>query len=307
MPRWIGLLGSWALLVLGLAIGSIAVAAEYINIKESRRFARFDRIDALIAERSADKIAALRIEMTQRATNVGALQSKIDSATLSMDEQQDTDQTILVSTAENKVYVKRGGQTIFDAMASTGKGTTLIHNGRAMVFNTPIGKFKVISKEEKPVWVPPDWHYVEEARKRGLRVVQLQRGQTIDASSGTIKARKSGGPWSWFGGSDDRVLKVKGKDVVVVDSGGQETPLPPGEIITAGGAVVIPPVGTRQREFEGVLGSFRLNLGDGYALHGTQATAQLGRSVSHGCVRLADQDIAQLYQMANVGDEVIIY
>jgi lipoprotein-anchoring transpeptidase ErfK/SrfK len=29
--------------------------------------------------------------------------------------------------------------------------------------------------------------------------------------------------------------------------------------------------------------------------------------VSHGCVRLANEDIATLYTMANVGDEVVIY
>ena len=49
------------------------------------------------------------------------------------------------------------------------------------------------------------------------------------------------------------------------------------------------------------------NLGDGYALHGTQQTSQLGQSVSHGCVRLGDKDIEALYKMANVGDEVIMY
>jgi lipoprotein-anchoring transpeptidase ErfK/SrfK len=306
MPRWIGLLGSWALLVLGLAVASVAIAAEYINIKEARRFARFEKIDALIDERGAGTLNTLRDEIASRTTSVDALQTKIAGVSRSMDEQQDTDQTILVSTAENKVYVKRGGQTVFEAIASTGKGTTLIHNGRAMVFNTPIGKFKVISKEENPVWVPPDWHYVEEARKRGLRVVRLERGQSIDAVSGNIRPRRDKGVWAWFGGDSDRVLEVQGKDVVEV-SGGGNRPLPAGEMITVGDALVIPPLGTKQRQFEKVLGSYRLNLGDGYALHGTQSTSQLGRSVSHGCVRLGDADIAQLYQMANAGDEVIIY
>lgn len=83
--------------------------------------------------------------------------------------------------------------------------------------------------------------------------------------------------------------------------------LPPGEMIYRGGAVVIPPVGTKQRQFDKVLGSHRLNLGDGYALHGTQQVRQLGRSVSHGCVRLHNDDIERLYEMARVGDEVIIY
>jgi lipoprotein-anchoring transpeptidase ErfK/SrfK len=74
-----------------------------------------------------------------------------------------------------------------------------------------------------------------------------------------------------------------------------------------GNSIVIPPLGAKQRRFDKVLGSYRLNLGDGYALHGTQQTSQLGQSVSHGCVRLGDEDIEALYEMVNVGDEVIMY
>jgi L,D-transpeptidase YbiS len=69
----------------------------------------------------------------------------------------------------------------------------------------------------------------------------------------------------------------------------------------------VPPLGSRQRKLEKTLGRYRLNLGDGYALHGTQATGQLGRSVSHGCVRLGDADLEKLFGMCRVGDEVIIY
>ena len=69
----------------------------------------------------------------------------------------------------------------------------------------------------------------------------------------------------------------------------------------------VPPVGSPQRQFAGVLGKYRLELGDGYGIHGTDEPEKLGHSVSHGCVRLGDDDIAKLYQIANVGDEVIIY
>jgi lipoprotein-anchoring transpeptidase ErfK/SrfK len=99
---------------------------------------------------------------------------------------------------------------------------------------------------------------------------------------------------------------VKKNDVVIVENG-VERSLPAGEIITAGDAVVIPPLGVPQRQFDEVLGTHRLNLGDGYALHGTQQVAQLGRSVSHGCVRLRNEDIEHLYQLTDVGAEVIIY
>jgi hypothetical protein len=307
MPRWVGLLGSWALLILGLAVTGVAAAGQWINIRDARRFERLASIDALIAKKYAGKLQELEQARRTSESNVGALESKVEGTARSIEEMADSDQTILVSTAENRVYVKRGDETVFNAICSTGKGTTLIDNGRTMVFQTPIGKFKVISKEENPVWVPPDWHYIEEARKKGKRVVHLRPGQTLDVGSGSASSvSKGGGVWDWFDDSGGRKLKVRNNTVVMVENG-SERELPAGEMIEVGGMVVIPPVGTPQRKFDKVLGAYRLNLGDGYALHGTQQTAQLGRSVSHGCVRLGDADIARLYQMANVGDEVIIY
>ncbi|MGZ7030792.1 MAG: L,D-transpeptidase, partial [Thermoanaerobaculia bacterium] len=159
-----------------------------------------------------------------------------------------------------------------------GKNTSLTVEGRTMVFRTPIGRFRILSKEENPKWVPPDWHYVEEARKQGLEVVRLNRGDCVS----DVCAQ---GSEVYAGGS-----KVAG-----------------GSMIVRGGALIIPPLGTEARQFPDVLGGHRLNLGDGYALHGTQAVNQLGTNASHGCVRLSNDDIARLYDMAKVGDEVIIY
>ena len=71
--------------------------------------------------------------------------------------------------------------------------------------------------------------------------------------------------------------------------------------------MIIPPFGTTQRKYSGVLGTNRLNLGDGYALHGTDVPSSIGTSVSHGCVRLRNEDIETLYQMVPVGTPVYIY
>ncbi len=305
--RFIGLLGSWALFVLSIGLAAFAVAGETINIRDARRLDRIAKIDSLLAGRTGNATENLRITAEQRSQKLQELQGQVNAAAKRSGEIPDADQTIFVSTAENKVYVRNGGQTVFDAIASTGKGTTLAIDGKTKVFDTPIGKFKVVSKEENPQWVPPDWHYIEHARKRGMRVVRLERGQSIDANTGSPATSGGSGVWSWLGDSPrSATMKVKG-DRVVIDEGGVERDLPPGEMIYAGGTVVIPPVGTAPRKFDKVLGRFRLNLGDGYAIHGTQETTQLGQSVSHGCVRLGDADIERLYQMANVGDEVIIY
>ena len=90
---------------------------------------------------------------------------------------------------------------------------------------------------------------------------------------------------------------------------GRTYPLESGEgrEIVAAGNVVIPPFGTNQRKFRGVLGSHRLLLGDGYALHGTDKPTSIGQAVSHGCVRLRNEDIAYLYSIVPVGTPVFIY
>ncbi len=308
MRRWVGFLGSWALFVLGIGLASFAIAGEYINSSDTKRLERVAMIDQMIAEKNGGKAGQLRETAQQRAAEVNQLQSKVADVARQVDDNPDTGQTIIVSTEENKLYVRNHGQTIFEAVCSTGKGTTLAVDGKTVVFDTPIGKFHVKAKDQDPDWVPPDWHYIEMARKEGMRVVRLNPGGSLDASTGDPAVKRDEGVWSWFGssGSQGPVLRVKG-NTVVKDYGDHEEELPPGKLIVAGGALVIPPVGTPQRQFKGVLGKFRLELGDGYGIHGTDEPDKLGQSVSHGCVRLGDSDIERLYQMANVGDEVIIY
>jgi lipoprotein-anchoring transpeptidase ErfK/SrfK len=312
MKRILGLLGSWALLVLALGLAAFAVAGETINIREERRLDRVAEIDRLITERAGNKAETLRGSALQKTASVTALQAKLQDVAKQTDDVPDTGQTILVSTAENKLYVRRNGQTVFEAVCSTGKGTTLAVDGKTVVFDTPIGKLHIISKDENPQWVPPDWHYVEEARKNGMRVVHLNPGQAIDTRTGQpVTSTANQGVWSWFGGSSNAasnpVLKVRGDTVVEVSPDGSERELEPGKTIVAGDAVVVPPVSTKQRHYDKVLGKFRLEMGNGYGIHGTDEPDKLGQSVSHGCVRLGDADIEKLYQIANRGDTVIIY
>jgi lipoprotein-anchoring transpeptidase ErfK/SrfK len=266
------------LLVLGVGLLIYAVAAEAITVNDARKLHRVEMIDSMINENVRKQIEQLQHSMSSKSTQVGMLQSEVATAGKQIDDTHDPDFVITVSTAENRVYAHRSGQLLFEAVCSTGKNTALTVDGRTMVFRTPIGRFKILSKEEKPKWVPPDWHYVEEARKQGLEVVRLSRGDCI---------------------SD---VCAQGSEVY---AGG--SPVQPGSTIVRGGALIIPPLGTTARQFPDVLGGHRLNLGDGYALHGTQAVRQLGQNASHGCVRLSNDDIARLYLMAKVGDEVIIY
>jgi lipoprotein-anchoring transpeptidase ErfK/SrfK len=278
MPRWVGLLGSWALLVLGAGILIYAVAAEAITVSDARKLKRVETIDRMIQEQIKQQIADLQKTMSQTSTQVTSLSSDVASTARQIEDLHDSNFVITVSIAENKVYARRNGQLVFEAVCSTGKNTTLYVGGETKVFRTPVGRFRVRSKETDPKWVPPDWHYIEEARDNGLSTVQLKPGQCIADLCASGNEVYAGG------------YKVEG-----------------GQTLVRGGAVVIPPIGSTARQFPDVLGTHRLNLGDGYALHGTQAVKMLGQPASHGCVRLANDDISRLYEMASVGDEVIIY
>jgi lipoprotein-anchoring transpeptidase ErfK/SrfK len=44
----------------------------------------------------------------------------------------------------------------------------------------------------------------------------------------------------------------------------------------------------------------------GYGIHGTNAPGSIGRRASHGCIRMRNRDVEELFEMVRVGDRVVI-
>ena len=199
---------------------------------------------------------------------------------------------LVVSIADNRLWYKQGDRVLFETRVATGSGKTLVKGPGSgkWKFDTPRGRLVIQGKEEEPVWVPPDWHFIEEAKKKNLRVVKLNRGEAVPAPDGGT-------------------ITVQGNDVVkqYPDGRVEAFDVSEGREIVSGGSVIIPPFGTNQRKYKGVLGSHRLLLGDGYGIHGTNKPETIGRSVSHGCIRVRNEDIELLYRMVPVGTPVYIY
>jgi L,D-transpeptidase YbiS len=57
----------------------------------------------------------------------------------------------------------------------------------------------------------------------------------------------------------------------------------------------------------GTLGDYALGFGQGYFIHGTLYTRLLGRNVTHGCVRVGDADLKQVFKAVSVGTKIYIY
>lgn len=63
----------------------------------------------------------------------------------------------------------------------------------------------------------------------------------------------------------------------------------------------------RERIESGVLGDYALGFGDGYFIHGTLYTRMLGRSVTHGCIRVGDGDLRAIFEAASLNTKIYIY
>ena len=165
-----------------------------------------------------------------------ALQSRYRSLSKQLSQLVPNQPYIVVDTARNHLYIKRRDQVMLDALASTGSGTILDKPGEAKgqwIFDTPRGEFAVQSKLVNPVWVKPDWAFIEE----GLAIPKT---------------------------AADRVEP-------------------------------------------GVLGDYALGFGKGYFIHGTLYPRLLGKNVTHGCIRLNDEDLKSVYRLARVGTPIMIF
>jgi L,D-transpeptidase ErfK/SrfK len=67
------------------------------------------------------------------------------------------------------------------------------------------------------------------------------------------------------------------------------------------------PKNASDRAEPGVLGDYALGFGKGYFIHGTLYTRLLGKNVTHGCIRLNDNDLKGVYTLARVGTPIMIF
>ena len=270
------------LIVAVLVVG--ALTAWFVVTTLRLRFAR--DVARLVFNDNSEALEQARLE-------AGLGDDSLRLALAQLPETPPRDQpAIIVSIAERRLWYKVGDSVLFSTMVATGSGKELIVKGGSQVlrFETPRGRFRVERRDSAPAWIAPDWHYIEQANKKRTGVVQLVRGTPLRLKDGSE-------------------IAVVGNDVVRKDRNGKSRPLTAsdGREIVADGKVVIPPYGTNQRKYPGVLGAFRLYLGDGYALHGTNVPSSIGQAVSHGCVRLRNEDITILYHMVELGTPVFIY
>lgn len=267
----------WA--TIAAAISAAALTAVTLNARYQRDLTRIVFNDNLQMLEDVKKKVGATSDSLQTVVN-----APVDSL--------GTKPYIVVSIADRRLWYKQGSEVLFTTRVATGSGKVLAKEGgkNEWKFETPRGRLVVLNKESDPSWIPPDWHYVEVASKKKLQLLRLTRDKEIELSDGAS-------------------IRVSGNNVVKKLADGSEEALEAGEgkDLIVGNQLIVPPFGTNQRKFPGVVGTHRLNLGDGYALHGTDVPSSIGSAASHGCVRLRNEDIETLYSIVQVGTPVYIY
>jgi len=198
---------------------------------------------------------------------------------------------ILVSIDNRWLWlVNAKRDTLMSTQIAIGMGTDFEYEGKKFRFETPRSRRRVLKKEEAPKWNVPEWHYMERAQARNLELVRLKKDDKIELADGSF-------------------LMVMGDNVGRLNHYGNFWAFTPGLEIIFDGKVFVPPMGTQQRLVPDALGPFKLDMGDGYLLHGTNIFNEdtIGDAVSHGCVRLTNEDLDRLYHLVPVGTPVFIF
>lgn len=68
-----------------------------------------------------------------------------------------------------------------------------------------------------------------------------------------------------------------------------------------------PPSGSPARFDDFSLGDYAMYMADGYIIHGTVFPNLLGQRVTHGCIRLGDEDLVWVFKNTPVGTKVYLY
>lgn len=197
---------------------------------------------------------------------------------------------VLVSTEDRRLWLVSGRDTLMNVSVAVGMRKSFEFEDRRFWFETPRGRRSVLRKEPNPKWNVPEWHYLERAAARQHGVVRLERQTKWELEDG-----------SWIITIGDQVGRL--------NQFGNFWPFTPGLEIIFDDKVFIPPVGTAQRLVPDALGPYKLDTGDGYLIHGTHIynETSVGQAVSHGCVRMTNEDLIRLYPLVPEGTPVFIF
>jgi L,D-transpeptidase YbiS len=183
-------------------------------------------------------VAGSKLDVAAEASGIAALRHEHLRLLEELTQDLASPPYLVIDTYDNRVDLRDAShQIVRQALCATGSGRKLEgakpkYNWR---FYTPKGRFSVLRKVADPIWIKPEWHFVESGEK-------------------------------------------------------------------------VPVFAEDKRRFErGALGEYALYFLKDYMIHGTIFEVNLGKNITHGCIRVGREDLRYLYETVEVGCPVYIY
>ena len=126
-------------------------------------FRQFRQIPEATAVAAVDPAVAAMDESTLRK-QISLTENKLHQLETRIARLFPFDPVILVDSAANQIFLIRNSKIEIQDKCSTGTGFELRDEGgnRTWTFDTPRGYFRVTGKVANPVWIRPDWSFIEE-------------------------------------------------------------------------------------------------------------------------------------------------
>jgi len=108
-------------------------------------------------------LESLRARAAALETEAASLEEQNRGLRSMLDSLETDDLYIVVDTENNRLTLRRRDRILLKAVVGTGSRQYVEEEtGRGWFFESPMGSLTVLGKERNPVWIRPDWSYVEE-------------------------------------------------------------------------------------------------------------------------------------------------
>ena len=108
-------------------------------------------------------VDALKDQTRALEQEAAALEEENRGLMKMLKEMDDDELYLVVDTESNRLTMRRGNKILLTAVVGTGsRQYEKEETGRNWYFESPTGALTVLGKERNPVWIRPDWSYVEE-------------------------------------------------------------------------------------------------------------------------------------------------
>jgi len=114
---------------------------------------------------SADAVPLeeLRQQVQSLEDEAAAIEEQNQGLRRQLKDLEDGEPYIVVDTENNRLTLRKGEKVLRTVVVGTGSRQYIEEEtGRNWYFESPLGSLTVLGKERNPVWIRPDWSYVEE-------------------------------------------------------------------------------------------------------------------------------------------------